>query len=323
MNHKKNNLPKASVAPKPNLEKGSTEQETLSLSQEGNAVKTVKPDVKKDILERLNLQLLINILTTTLAIWWYLYNRILNFTGLEPLNEQMCYIFVHYIDTLTFLWCLCLTAIKSYQMANSKDLDSWLYNIFRLFLETWYVILIVCFVAIIFSKSFPFEWLFFAVFIMLWLSFKMYDIKYKKRYIAGLWAVLILGFFVFVPSMTSIFKSVEIETDKPFYSFSDKVHITVSVKGYACRHKLVGLGEEYMDAKYYSDKGLVVMQATQVKNNEVAIATISPLSGKNYFSYTWDKMVGNEIEYKDIYPNDIEAIKRYCVLTPLNVFVKP
>lgn len=320
MNHKKNNIPKASVTPQPNTEKGSIEKESLSLSQEGNAVKN--PDVKKDILERLNLQLLITILTTTLAMWWYLYNRILNFTGLEPLNEQMCYIFVHYIDTLTFLWCLCLTAIKSYQMANSKDLDTWLYNIFKMFLETWYVILIVCFLAIIFSKSFPFEWLFFAVFIMLWLSFKMYDIKYKRRYIAGLWAVLILGFFVFVPSMTAIFKSVEIETDKPFYSFSDKVHITVSVKGYACRHKLVGLGEEYKDAKYYSDKGLIVMQATQIKNNEVAIATISPLPG-NYFCYTFEKMFGKEIKYKEIDPNDIEAIKHYCILTPVNVFVKP
>ncbi len=135
---------------------------------------------------------------------------------------------------------------------------------------------------------------------------------------------VLLGFYLFIPSMTAIFKSVEIKTDKPFYSFSDKVYITVNVRGYACRHKLIGLGEEYKGSKYYSNKGLIVMDAAQIKNNEVAIATISPVSGDdNFWWYTLRKLNGDEIHYKEIDPNNISAIRTYCNLTPQSVFVKP
>ena len=151
----------------------------------------------------------------------------------------------------------------------------------------------------------------------------MCDIGFRKIYAGGILFAVVFGFYLFIPSMTAIFKNVEIKTDKPFYSFSDKVYITVSIRGYACRHKVVGLGEEYKGSKYYSDKGLIVLNAAQIRNNEIAIATISPVAGENFWGYTFKKVFGREVIYKDIDPNDIGAIRTYCYLTPQSVFVKP
>lgn len=295
-----------------------------SISQEVKPKESELIDVNKEILKQLNIQFFIGVSTTTLTLWWYLYNKICNFTGVESLNEQMCYIFVHYIDTITFLLCLCLTAVRSYLMASTSELKNWVGNLYKLFLKSWYYILGLCFLAIMLSGCFYFEWIFFAAIILVVLWFMMYDIGFKIKYIALFSGILIALFYFFIPSMTAILKSAEIKTDKPFYSFSDKVYITVNVRGYACRHKLVGLGEDYKDAKYYSEKGLIVMDATQIKNNEIAIATISPVAGlDNFMSYTWNKITGKEADYLEIDANDISAIKDYCNLTPQSVFVKP
>ena len=283
---------------------------------------TITDEIKK-VVTQLNIQILTGVTTTTLTLWWFLYNKIMNFTGLESLNEQMCYIFVHYIDTITFILCLCLTAIKSYLMWNKVEKD-WLFKLYKLFLESWYWILGLCFLTIILEGCFGFVWVFFAVFIFVYLYMKMCDLGFKKIYIGGIFLVVLFGFYLFIPSMTAIFTNVEIKTDKPFYSFSDKVYITVNVRGYACRHKLVGLGEDYKGSKYYSNKGLIVLDAAQIKNNEIAIATISPVSGgENFRWYTLRKIFGEEIQYKEINPNDISAIRTYCNLTPQSVFVKP
>lgn len=206
----------------------------------------------------------------------------------------------------------------------NKVNKDWLFNLYKLFLESWYWILILCFFTIILEGSFGFVWVFFAAIIIIYLYMKMRDVGLKKIHAGGVLFVVLLGFYLFIPSMTAIFKSVEIKTDKTFYSFSDKVYITINVRGYACRHKLIGLGEEYKGSKYYSNKGLIVLDAAQIKNNEIAIATISPVSGlDNFCLYTMRKVFGKEIEYKDIDPNDFSAIRTYCNLTPQSVFVKP
>ena len=291
--------------------------------QVANGGTPVNTDVKESILERLNIQLLISVSTTTLALWWYLYNKITNFTGLESANEQMCYIFVHYIDSITLIFCLCLTAIKSYQIGDNNP-PEWMENLFRFFLESWYIILALCFLAILFSGTFTLEWVFFAVIICVFILLKTYDIGFKLWSIALILCIIVIGFFAFIPSMTAIFKSVEIKTDKTLYSYSDKVYITVDVKGYACRHKLVGLGEEYERVKFYSDKGLIVMDATQIKNNEIAVATISPVAGSPLgIDYTFRKIRGLDPVYLNIAPTDMKSIREYCDFTPKSVFVKP
>ena len=304
-------------------QKPSEKDVTTTSIQDEKLNDSATTDEIKKIVTQLNIQIFTGVTTTTLTLWWFLYNKIMNFTGLESLNEQMCYIYVHYIDTITFILCLCLTAIKSYLMWNKEVEKDWPLKLYKLFLESWYWILGLCFLCIILEGSFSFEWIFFAAIMFIYLFMKMWDLGFKKKYIGGILFAVLLGFYLFIPSMTAIFKSVEIKTDKPFYSFSDKVYITINVRGYACRHKLIGLGEEYRGSRYYSNKGLIVLDASQIKNNEIAVATISPVSGVNFWCYTLRKVLGEAIEYKDINPNDIRAIRNYCDLTPQSIYVKP
>ena len=202
---------------------------------------------------------------------------------------------------------------------------NWLIKLFSLFLESWYWILGICFSAIIFSGSFKYEWVFFTIILFAYLIIKMKDLEFNMPIVLITVASLFYGFFLFVSSMTSITREVEIETDKPFYSFSDKVLITVNARGYACSHKLIGLGEQYKGVKYYSDKGLIVLNATQIKNNEIAIATVSPSAEicDFFWLYPWKRIVGKDYSYIDISPNDMGRIKEYCDFTPKSVYVKP
>lgn len=277
-----------------------------------------------DILKRLDIQLLLSVLVYFLTAWIFLNNKICNFTGAETQTMQMSYILVHYVLTLTLLLCLSLTAIKSYLMINI-NCKMWIINLFKLFLESWYWILAICFFTIILSGSFKYEWLLSAAILITFLILKMADLKYSKTVITLTVITITYLFFLFISTMTSIIREVEIETDKPFYSFSDKVLITVNTRGYACNHKLIGLGEKYRDVQYYSDKGLIVLNATQIKNNEVAIATLSPATGVgNFFLlYPWGKITGKDAEYENIDPNDINKIRSYCDFSPKSIYVKP
>ncbi len=151
---------------------------TASIQLDKDNDTAIKDSIKK-VVTQLNIQILTSVTTTTLTLWWFLYNKITNFTGLESLNEQMCYIFVHYIDTITFILCLCLTAIKSYLLWNDVERD-WLFKLYKLFLESWYWILGFCFLCIILEGSFSFEWIFFAAIILIYLFMKMWDLGFKK-----------------------------------------------------------------------------------------------------------------------------------------------
>lgn len=281
-------------------------------------------DGTQKILERLNIQLLISVIIYFVSCWVFLNNKICNFTGSEPLSEQMSYIFVHYSLTVTLLFCVVLTAIESYFMLNTENISICLIRIFKLFLETWYSILGICLLILLLANFFRLEWLFGATVLFIFWGFKMYDIGFGMKTIGKTIVCLLFGFPIFISSMTSITRDVKIETDKPFYSFSDKVLITVSARGYACEHKLIGLGDQYKDVKYYNEKGLIILNATQIKNNKIAIATVSPASGTtNFIFYPFRKMFGYETQFIEIDPYNYNAIRKYANFTPHSIYVKP
>ncbi len=291
-----------------------------------NAPAIVQQEINgtQQILERLNIQLLISVIIYFVSCWIFLNNKICSFTGSEPLGEQMSYIFVHYILSITLLFCVVLTAIESFFMLNTENISTCLIRIFKLFLETWYSILGICLLIILLANFFSFEWLLGATVLFIFWGFKMYDIGFTIKTIGKTIVCLLLGFPIFISSMTSIIKDVQIETDKPFYSFSDKVLITVSARGYACEHKLIGLGDQYKDVKYYNEKGLIIMNATQIKNNKIAIATVSPASGTaNFVLYPFCKMFGYETHFIEIDPYNYYAIRKYANFTPHSIYVKP
>lgn len=276
------------------------------------------------IVDRLDIQLLITVIIFFVSAWAYLNGIICDFTGSEPVNVQMSYIYVHYVLTVILVLSVVLTAIKSSYILNNEEIKEPFLRLFKLFLDSWYWILGICLFIILLSDSFNYEWILGSLVICIFIAFKMKDIGYTKRPIIVTIFIFIIAFPFFLSTMTCIEKNIEVETDKPFYSFSDKVLITANARGYACRHKLVGLSEEYNGAKYYSDKGLIILNATQIKNNEVAIGTISPATGvENFIFYLYYKMNGYEPPYIDIQENDIDAIKKYAHFTPKSIYVKP
>ena len=278
------------------------------------------------IVDRLDLQLLITVILFFVSAWAYLNGVICNFTGSESTNIQMSYIFVHYILTVFLILSVLLTAIKSYYILNDGDIskDKISYRLFQLFLNSWYWILGLCFLIVLCSDAFNYEWLFGAVVVCIYTVFRMLDLKYSKKSILYSVLLYIIGFPLFLSMMTSVIRNVDVETDKPFYNFSDKVLITVNARGYACQHKLVGLGEEFHGAKYYSDKGLIMLNATQIRNNQIAIGTVSPTAGfKNFVFYLYYKMNGYTPPYIKINDNDMVEIKKYAHFTPKSIYVKP
>lgn len=276
------------------------------------------------IVDRLDIQLLITVIIFFVSAWAYLNGIICDFTGSEPVNVQMSYIYVHYVLTVILVLSVVLTAIKSSYILNNEEIKEPFLRLFKLFLDSWYWILGICLFIILLSDSFNYEWILGSLVICIFIAFKMKDIGYTKRPIIATIFIFIIAFPFFLSTMTCIEKNIEVETDKPFYSFSDKVLITANARGYACRHKLVGLSEDYNGAKYYSDKGLIILNATQIKNNEVAIGTISPATGvENFIFYLYYKMNGYEPPYIDIQENDIDAIKKYAHFTPKSIYVKP
>ena len=207
------------------------------------------------IVDRLDIQLLITVIIFFVSAWAYLNGIICDFSGSEPVNVQMSYIYVHYVLTVILVLSIVLTAIKSSYILNNEEIKEPFLRLFKLFLDSWYWILGFCLLIILLSDFFNYEWLLGSLIICVFISFKMKDIGYSKKSIVAILFTFFIGFPVFLSTMTSIEKDIEVETDKPFYSFSDKVLITANARGYACRHKLVGLSEEYNGAKYYSEKG--------------------------------------------------------------------
>jgi hypothetical protein len=301
-------------------------QNTTPLEQNVTVSQNEKTD-SQQILDRLNSQLLISVIIYFVGSWVYLNNKICSFTGFEPHGVQMSYIYVHYILSVTLLLCVILTAIKSYYMLRTVSaVKEWLVKLFKFFLETWYWILGLCFVSILCSGLSEYEWLISAVVLMVLIIFKLKDNGFRFKCTTLIITILIFFFPIFISSMTAIIKNVEIKADKPFYAFSEKVYLTVSARGYACNHKLVGLGEHYKGVKYYNEKGLIVLNATQISNNEIAIATITPVTGgflNFFYYYPRHKILGEKHTYMDINPNDITSIKRYADFTPYSIYVKP
>ena len=276
---------------------------------------SAKDGIIKPIVDRFDFQLLITILIFFVSAWAYLNGVICDFTDSDPIDLQMSYIFVHYVLTVIIVFSVVLSALKSICILNDnspKSIQDW----FKLYLDTWFWILLICLIIIMFPKAFPLEWFFFLCIICTFVGFKMYDLKFSKISKIVSIPILIIGFPLFLSIMTSTIVNVEAKTDKSFYSYSDKVKITVSARGYACEHKFVGLGEEIGFPKNYSDKGLIVINAYQIKNNRVSIGTVSPATGiLNFICYFCNKNIGIEPSYtKD---------KKNAHYTPISIYVEP
>ena len=295
-----------------------------SINKENSKVESndTKKEIIKPIVDRFDFQLLITIIIFFVSAWAYLNGVICDFTDSTPYVQQMSYIFVHYVLTIMLIYSVVLSAMKSFYLINEtkNNYSKW----FNLFLDSWFWIPLICLLAILLFKAFPNTWLFFSVAISVLIIKKMTDLKFSKLLIGASIPILIFGFYLFISIMTFSIVNVKAETDKPFYSISDTVLITVSARGYACKHKLVGVGENIKCPKEFSDKGLLVIDASHIINNEISIGTISPMTGKdNFYRYGLYKIFDRELPFINIDENDIVAIKQNAHFTPISIYVKP
>lgn len=146
------------------------------------------------MVDRLDIQLLITVIIFFVSAWAYMNSLICSFTGSELPNYQMSYIFVHYVLTITLIFSVVLTAIKSYYILNNDEIRENLLKLFKLFLESWAWILCICVIIILLSNAFNYEWLLGAVVIFTFIGFKMMDLYFCKKNILSTILLLILLF---------------------------------------------------------------------------------------------------------------------------------
>ena len=253
------------------------------------------------IVERLDLQLLITIIVFFVSGWAFLNNIICGFTDSANHNEVINYMLVHYVLTTILFLCIYITYLKGKYVIDKKAISTNKDKYFELFMDSWFYSLLLCVAIIWFSTSIPWWFCFLALVGLLYYEIYSLDFEKVKRRILLIW--LIGCFPLFISTMTLINKNNVIQVDKEYYTIDENILITVNSQGYACSHKLVCLGQEelYQNTKYMLDKNMIVLKAATIKNNVIAVGTVSPASGfPNFFVYPLKKMFQREYEYIDI-----------------------
>ena len=279
----------------------------------------------RSFLEKLQIELLLSVLVYFLTAWVLLNNKICSFTGAEVHNVQICYIFVHYVLTVTIILCLFLTAVKSYIISSSNQVGDWIIKLFKLLLEGWYWIIAICILAIALSGIYEYEWVCFALIFFAFIAGKMNKLHFKKRTIALTIPALAYLFLIFISCMTVMVKDVTLEPDKSYYAPTDRVMITVHTRGYACNYKLIGMGSKIGNIDYFANEDLLIFDAAQLKGSEIAVGTLSPATGlKQFFiSYPISKILDKEPEYLQFDYRDLSLVRKYCTLTEGSIYVTP
>lgn len=265
----------------------------------------------QNIIGRLDLQLLLAVIVFFVSAWAYLNKTICEFTGSEPIRVQMCYIVVHYVLTLVLFLCIYITCIKGLYLVNKKMVGNKRQMFFKLFMYSWYLVLIICLIFIAASNFIPWIIVVATLSVLFVLICYIVGFSFLKTIAFVIFAYAL--FPIFISTLTLVDKKIDIVVDKEYYSLDENVIITVNSQGYACHHVLVCLGKEnlYPNTKYNLEKNMIVLKASTIKdkNNAIAVGTISPANGKlNFVMYPFWKMKGESIEYlKIIDPSIIEA----------------
>ena len=261
----------------------------------------IKEGNAERIVDRLDLQLLVAIIVFFVSGWAFLNNRICSFTESEPNKVQMSYILVHYILSIFLFLCVYITFIKgNYVLKRVGDLSNDNITCIRLFIESWFPTLIICIFVLVTASFIPwYLWAFVTIGLLYW---KTWDLHIHLPNRLSIVLAVIVGFPLFISTMTVVIKDITIITDKDYYSLSEDITVSVDTKGYACNHTMVCLGDEYLypGSQYKHIKNSIIVPASYVRDNVIAAGTITPASGiNNFFRYPLYKMLG-----KDYIPSD-------------------
>ncbi|MBO7646761.1 MAG: hypothetical protein J6S56_01520 [Bacteroidales bacterium] len=263
----------------------------------------VNGKTEKSIVERLDLQLLLAVIVFFVSGWAYLNKTICDFTGSEVLKIQMNYILVHYVLTLVLILCLYITYLKGLYIIKKSAYDESKDKYFNLFMDSWLFILIVCVIIIATATFCP--WIVSATLVLALFVRQLKLSKFSSVQAISIAIWTIIGFPLFISTMTLIDKKIEVIFDNEYYEIDDNLIISIDSKGYACNQKLVCLSEDclFQNSRYDVKNDMIKLQATSLKGNNnkkvVTVGTVTPASGLNFFFYPYQKMLNRPINYLD------------------------
>lgn len=268
------------------------------------------------VVDRLDLQLLIAIIVLFVSAWAFLCNKICDFTNSTDLNEQLCYILAHYILTVSLFLCIYITSIKGgYTLANTEDISISELGYFKLFMNSWHVILLLEFLILLFANYI--SWWFWLLILPFILVYQMIKVKLCKTKSILLTCVIIFCFPLFVSIISNVIKEIDVIVDKDYYNLDEDVLVTVNVRGYACDYHLVKPSEEdlFSNSKYEKKKNMLIIPASIIKNNSLAVGVIGPANGTNFLVYPYYKFFGKDkmLEYSDSTNNKFVYFKKISI----------
>ena len=258
----------------------------------------------RNIVDRLDLQLLVAVIVFFVSSWAYLNNTICDFTTTEPHNERMAYILVHYILSLMLILCIAITYIKGkYLLKTDRNNFTPIERRYiDLFIDCWLFTLILCILILIFCNIF-FWWVgmfFFCISLIAYFIKKHFPIWESIICIA----LIPLFFPIFISLMTNVSKDVEINVS--YNKEIETLSIEVDARSYDCRYYIKGLTDKELTlGKDYEIIGpVVVIRKAYLRNNMVTVSTICPASGSEFFKYPIRKILGYEDgDYIPMYPS--------------------
>lgn len=274
----------------------------------------------KRIVDRLDLQILLAVIVIFVSSWAYLNEQICDFTTATPYNIQLTYIFVQYVVSLYLLLCLYLSSIKGrYIFEVDRDLGPLAHKWVNVFMQSWFVVTLICVVAVACAAVLPLSWLICAYLTVVSFSIYLRKNGFGLRQIVLAVGGVVLCFPLYISIMTMAMAHVEILLDKDYYNLSDKVLITTQVRGYACNYDICGLqqGSLYQNSTYDKKKNMILLDAYAVRDNYVSVGIIGPIrTVADFFVYPCDKIMDRPFVAKDAE----SAMARY---KRVNVNVKP
>ncbi|UTN05156.1 hypothetical protein L0669_04435 [Flavobacterium bizetiae] len=202
--------------------------------------------------EKIDISMQFVIFTTTIAIWIYLYDKIVELTTNQPTNDSLLILSVcHYLSFICIFLSFIILTNKTFNLKKSNYFDHTKFNDFsilshKILFSLWapmFVFSLISILSVNFSGNIIFKYqsplvLLFSL-IITGLFFKIIlGIQYIKIIqninIKSLWIFLSLVsfYFLYVSTLVLHSSSIDFKTDKEFYQDNDIVKLQIKPRGY-------------------------------------------------------------------------------------------
>jgi hypothetical protein len=258
---------------------------------------------------KLDLGLLLTIMTTSIGLWIYILKTIISLSTEDPVSSQLFPLsFIHFL-----LFLLSISSIFSVYLKGLEEVNisSVLKTRVRLInaslisfmLQLWFPSFILVFFVMVdsyfLSDSGRAGFLFwsicflgFVVLIMVWIFIGRKNFKELLRAVKIQYLLLLVfGTYAYITCMSEIFSDISIKTDKDFYVATDTIRCSIKRSGYILLPEVKNVRFEFSftiwphSSKFYENLSIPLSKFTNVNNlNYVTVNYESQL-----FSFSKEK----------------------------------